>query len=190
MTIDDLEKWQGIFESLRRENHRHGNHDGQRAMEFALEQIRCVQSKSEEKITKHARIGGTEFSPGIAVQTVIDRAYREYDYQNAPEREADRKRIADNQPRWVVKADVPHLWYGGYWFVKRSHMRKALPSASELLSEGLHHCGCSFDAKGSIVDECGYHLRARVHAIETALKVRGPGYMGDVNGPGCDPDVP
>jgi hypothetical protein len=45
--VERLEKYQEIFESLRRENHRQGNHDGQAAMEFALEQIRLVQSETK-----------------------------------------------------------------------------------------------------------------------------------------------
>lgn len=48
-TVNALEAHQEIFERLRREYHRHGDHAGQRAMEFALEQIRHVQS-AEAKI--------------------------------------------------------------------------------------------------------------------------------------------
>lgn len=39
-------------------------------------------------------------------------------------------------------------------------------------SEGLRHCECRFNAQGVIVDECGYHLGARLNAIETATRLR------------------
>lgn len=38
-------------------------------------------SSVAEKISKHALIGGTVFDPGISIQTVLLRAYREYEYQ-------------------------------------------------------------------------------------------------------------
>lgn len=47
--LDALEKHQGIFENLRREYHRRGDHDGQRAMEFALERLRLMQSETTER---------------------------------------------------------------------------------------------------------------------------------------------
>jgi hypothetical protein len=36
----------------------------------------------------------------------------------------------------------------------------------------LHHCGCTFNQWGGIVDECGYHLRDRVTRIEQAVMAR------------------
>jgi hypothetical protein len=47
-------------------------------------------------------------------------------------------------------------------------------------SSELHQCGCTFTATGDIVDECGYHLRARVAAIEKALKLT-PSSIGTVD---------
>lgn len=37
-------------------------------------------------------------------------------------------------------------------------------------SEGLRHCECRFNAQGVIVDECGYHLGARLNATATRLR--------------------
>lgn len=56
------------------------------------EELNALFARSSEalKIEKHAQIGGTVFHPGIAVETVIDRAYREYEYQQQPPFEAAR----------------------------------------------------------------------------------------------------
>ena len=43
------------------------------------------------------------------------------------------------------------------------------PVSHAVEPEGLRPCECRFDASGGIVDECGYHLRARVAAIEKTL---------------------
>jgi hypothetical protein len=41
-------------------------------------------------LTKPAQVGGTRFGVGISERTVIARAQREYEYQNTPEKEAER----------------------------------------------------------------------------------------------------
>ena len=47
-------------------------------------------AQPEPVLEKHAQIGGTIFSPGLKVSTLLGRAYREYEYQQTPEREAAR----------------------------------------------------------------------------------------------------
>jgi hypothetical protein len=48
-SVDQLEAHQEVFEGIRRTFHRLGDHKGQRAMEFALEQIRLVRSETRER---------------------------------------------------------------------------------------------------------------------------------------------
>lgn len=66
-----------------------------------------AQSTEAGKIERHAQIGGTIFHPGIAVQTVIERAYREYEYQRRPENEAKRMERVRSFVQTVGNIDNP-----------------------------------------------------------------------------------
>lgn len=43
--VERLETYQAIYENLRRDYHRRGDHAGQEAMEYALERLRLAQSE-------------------------------------------------------------------------------------------------------------------------------------------------
>ncbi len=48
---------------------------------------------TERKLKKEAQIGNTIFHKGVSERLVIQRAQREYDYQNTPEMLAERKKV-------------------------------------------------------------------------------------------------
>lgn len=50
---------------------------------------------SSTRLTKHAQVGNTIFNPGISVDLLISRAEREYEYQQTPEMQAERKERRD-----------------------------------------------------------------------------------------------
>ena len=92
-----------------------------------------VGPSPEPKITKRAQIGNTVFHEGIKVSTVIDRAYREYEYQQLPENEALRKVKADafrEALRSPLAAPVNHRRHDDQVAQFRTHQRSA-PSATE-----------------------------------------------------------
>lgn len=65
-------------------------------------------STKEGLLDKPAQIGGTIFGIGIKHSTVIARAQREYEYQQAPEREAARmEKVAAFRAALVVGAAQP-----------------------------------------------------------------------------------
>lgn len=50
------------------------------------------------KLNKPAQVGNTRFSIGVSERLVIERAQREHEYQNTPEKEAERlQKIKDFQ---------------------------------------------------------------------------------------------
>jgi len=65
-------------------------------------------SQKEGVLDKPAQIGGTIFGVGIKHSTVIARAQREYEYQQAPEQEADRMaKVAAFRAALVVGSAQP-----------------------------------------------------------------------------------
>lgn len=47
--------------------------------------------EQERKLTKISQVGNTIFHPGVSVQMLVERAEREYEYEQTPERKALRK---------------------------------------------------------------------------------------------------
>lgn len=47
-------------------------------------------SAKDRKLEKPAQVGNTRFSAGVSERLVIERAQREYEYQNTPEKEMER----------------------------------------------------------------------------------------------------
>lgn len=52
--------------------------------------LKGLASSEQGKLTKHAQIGNCVFHPGVSERLVVERAQREYEYQNTPEKEAER----------------------------------------------------------------------------------------------------
>lgn len=64
-------------------------HDGHECF-HQCQEFGCERAKG--KLTKHAQVGNTVFHAGVEEHMVIERAQREYEYHQSPEREAERKR--------------------------------------------------------------------------------------------------
>jgi hypothetical protein len=63
------------------------------------------------KITQPAKVGGTRFSVGCSAQSVIECAYRLYEYEVTPEKEAERCKRADDVRDGLLASalEVPRL---------------------------------------------------------------------------------